>query len=263
MAEADKTVFLSYRRDVSWAMAHLVRNDLVAHGFDVFMDVHGIDTGEFERVIMRQIAARTHFVLLLEPRSLDRVGEPDDWLRRELAYALLEGRNVVPLLAEGARIPRAANLPADLARLTASNAVSVPHEYFAEAMQKLRERFLRAPDPIQATTDGSTSVSGLFRSSAVAGPTFSQRRGVDAPLLVTLVWTAVDRAVGYEVEQSSSVDFPHGRMTSLSGTTHHDVPRSELDRGRFFRVRALTRAGPGRAAVQRRQGPWSNIVVAR
>ena len=85
MAEADKTVFLSYRRDVSWAMAHLVRNDLVAHGFDVFMDVHGIDTGEFERVIMRQIAARTHFVLLLEPRSLDRVGEPDDWLRRELA----------------------------------------------------------------------------------------------------------------------------------------------------------------------------------
>ena len=66
MPDADKTVFLSYRREVSWAMAHLVRNDLVTHGFDVFMDVGSIDSGEFEPVILREIGDRAHFLLLLE-----------------------------------------------------------------------------------------------------------------------------------------------------------------------------------------------------
>ena len=39
MVDPDTMVFLSYRRDVSGPMAHLVRNDLVTRGFDVFMDV--------------------------------------------------------------------------------------------------------------------------------------------------------------------------------------------------------------------------------
>ena len=102
MADPDKTVFLSYRRDVSGPLAHLVRNDLVAHGFDVFMDVGSLGGGEFEPVILREIEARTHFLVLLEPGSLDRIGEQGDWLRREIAHALTHRRNVVPLLADGA-----------------------------------------------------------------------------------------------------------------------------------------------------------------
>ena len=38
MADPDTTVFLSYRREVSWPMAHAVRNELVRHGFDVFVE---------------------------------------------------------------------------------------------------------------------------------------------------------------------------------------------------------------------------------
>jgi hypothetical protein len=117
MADPDTTVFLSYRRDVSGPMAYLVRNDLVRHGFDVFMDVGSLGGGEFEPAILREIEARTHFLVLLEPGSLDRVDEPGDWLRREIAHALTHRRNIVPLLAGGVRMPRATDLPADLARL--------------------------------------------------------------------------------------------------------------------------------------------------
>ena len=88
MADPDTTVFLSYRRDVSGPMAHLVRNDLVRHGFDVFMDVGSLGGGEFEPAILREIEARAHFLVLLEPGSLDRIDEPGDWLRREIAHAL-------------------------------------------------------------------------------------------------------------------------------------------------------------------------------
>ncbi len=107
MVDAEKTVFLSYRREVSWAVAHLVRNDLMQHDFDVFMDTQNLDSGEFERVILREIEMREHFLVLLEPRSFDRIADDGDWLRREIAHALARQRNVVPVLANGARMPDA------------------------------------------------------------------------------------------------------------------------------------------------------------
>ena len=128
----------------------LVRNDLVPHGFDVFVDI----AEHRQRRVRAGDPARdrgaAHFLVLLEPRSLDRISEPGDWLRRETAHALTPRRNVVPLLANGARMPAPPDLPADLARLPSFNAVSVPHDYFAEAMQKLRDRFLRPLDPVPA-----------------------------------------------------------------------------------------------------------------
>ncbi|MEV4513933.1 TIR domain-containing protein [Dactylosporangium sp. NPDC049525] len=140
--ENRRAVFLSYRRGVSWAMARLVRIDLEQHGFDVFMDVENIDSGRFEPVILTQIESRAHFLLLLEPRSLDRIGNEGDWLHREIAHAIAHGRNVVPLLANGTGMPRAADLPADIATLASFNALTVYHDYFPEAMTKLRGRFL-------------------------------------------------------------------------------------------------------------------------
>ena len=254
MADPDVTVFLSYRREVSWPLAQAVRGELVPHGFDVFVDTQNIDSGEFERVILHQIEARAHFLLLLEPRSLDRISEPGDWLRRETAHALSLRRNVVPLLANGARMPAPSDLPSDLARLPSFNAVSVPHDYFAEAMKKLRERFLRTPEPLP--TGGPPPTVGLLRGPALAEPTLSQRRGVTSPLEVTLDWTEVSGAVGYEVEQSTTADFARGRSVGRVVGTHHHLLRSDLDRGRFFRVRATAEWGLF-------PGPWSNTVEMR
>jgi hypothetical protein len=205
-------------------------------------------------VILREIEKRTHFLVLLEPRSLDRISEPGDWLRREVAHALAHRRNIVPVLANGARTPRAADLPADVARLPSFNAVSVPHDYFAEAMQKLRERFLRTPEPLP--TGGPPPVVGLRRGPALAEPTLSQRRGVTSPLEVTLDWTEVNGAVGYEVEQSTTAYFARSWSVGRVVRTHHHLLRSDLDRGRFFRVRATAKWGLF-------PGPWSNIVEMR
>ena len=54
-----------------------------------------------KRVILGNITARAHFLVLLTPSALERCGEPADWLRREIETALESERNIVPLMLEG------------------------------------------------------------------------------------------------------------------------------------------------------------------
>jgi tetratricopeptide (TPR) repeat protein len=144
MARIEKTVFMSYRRtNAPWALA--VSQNLTHHGFDVFFDFNGIASGDFESVILENIRARAHFVVLLTPSALERCGEPGDWLRREIETALEIKRNIVPLMLEGFDFssPTIANqLTGKLAALKSYNAHRVPVEYFEEAMERLRQRFL-------------------------------------------------------------------------------------------------------------------------
>jgi len=68
MERIEKTVFLSYRRtNISWALA--VFQNLTQHGYDVFLDYSGI-AGDFERVVLENITARGHFLVLLSPSAL-------------------------------------------------------------------------------------------------------------------------------------------------------------------------------------------------
>src|SRR5271157_4046564 len=141
MERIEKTVFISYRRtNIPWALA--IFQDLTYHGYDVFFDFNGIASGDFERVIIGNIKARAHFLVLLTPSALERCGDPGDWLRREIETALDTQRNIVPLMLEGFDFGApgiASGLTGTMAPLKHYNALRVPVEYFEEAMQRLRE----------------------------------------------------------------------------------------------------------------------------
>jgi TIR domain len=84
--------------------ADLCRNNWVhlkQHGYDVFFDFMSIASGDFERVILENIKARAHFLVLLTPSALEHCDKPADWLRREIEAALDNQRNIVPLMLEG------------------------------------------------------------------------------------------------------------------------------------------------------------------
>ena len=98
MAQEHKTVFISYRRNAAAFPARAIFQDLRDHGYDVFMDVESIDNGQFDTIILKQIEARAHFLLVLTPGTVERCIEPGDWLRREIEHAMDQGRNIVPLL---------------------------------------------------------------------------------------------------------------------------------------------------------------------
>ena len=71
MARIEKTVFISYRRtNVPWALA--ISQYLTHNGYDVFVDYTGVASGDFESVILENIRARAHFLVLLTPSALER-----------------------------------------------------------------------------------------------------------------------------------------------------------------------------------------------
>lgn len=137
------SVFISYRRSVSRYIARAVFQDLTRHGFDTFMDIESIDSGAFDAIILQQIAARYHFLVILSPGTLERFSDPDDWLRREIEYAIELNKNIVPLLIDEFSFAGADKyLTGKLSVLLKYNALNMPHEYFDQAMERLRNRFL-------------------------------------------------------------------------------------------------------------------------
>jgi tetratricopeptide (TPR) repeat protein len=143
----EKTVFISYRRtNVPWALN--VYQNLTHTGYDVFFDFEGVGAGDFESVILGNIAARAHFLVLLTPSALERCGEPGDWLRREIEAAIDSKRNIVPLMLEGFSFDTpqiASQLTGTLALLRNYNGIGMPAEYFLAAMDKLRNKYLNVP----------------------------------------------------------------------------------------------------------------------
>jgi tetratricopeptide (TPR) repeat protein len=148
MADTSRTVFISYRRSVSSFVARAVFENLRANGYDVFMDVESIDSGTFDTIILNQIAARAHFVVILTPSSVQRCKNPDDWLRREIEEAIRLQRNIVPILVEDFGFDGARDcLTGVLAELPRYNGLRLPHDFFNESMERLRNRFLRQAVP--------------------------------------------------------------------------------------------------------------------
>jgi formylglycine-generating enzyme required for sulfatase activity len=149
-----KTVFISYRRALSKHLARSIYMDLRSNGWDVFLDVNTIDSGDFDRIILNQIGARAHFVLLISPGSLERCANSGDWVLREIQEAVRLERNIVPIIEEGADFDQEMSyLPSDLrAVVSKKNALPLPHFYFDAAVDALRNRFLKTPEYVTITT---------------------------------------------------------------------------------------------------------------
>ena len=94
MARVEKSVFLSYRRKDQYS-ALSVYQYLTQRNYNVFLDYTSIPSGDFEQIIVSNIKARAHFIVILTPTALDRCNEPGDWLRREIETAIDEKRNIV------------------------------------------------------------------------------------------------------------------------------------------------------------------------
>jgi tetratricopeptide (TPR) repeat protein len=144
MGRVEKTVFISYRRtNLPWALA--IFQNLKNEGYDVFFDYLSIPSGDFENIIVENIKARAHFVVILTPSALERCNEPGDWLRREIETAIDEKRNIIPLMLESFDFGSPSTtkaLTGKLERLKKYNGLRLHSEYFFEGMDRLRNQYL-------------------------------------------------------------------------------------------------------------------------
>jgi hypothetical protein len=164
-AAASGRVFISYRRQESSGLAGRLYDRLTARfGHDqVFMDVDTIALGvDFAEVISQAVSTCEVLLAVIGPRWLTvtdedgrrRLDDPDDIVRLEIAAALARDIRVIPILVEGAVMPRRQQLPEGLAGLARRNALSLRHESFrSDADRLLAEldsilRAAAAPAPV-------------------------------------------------------------------------------------------------------------------
>ena len=133
-----RAIFISYRRQDAEGQAGRLFDDLKTQfGEDaVFMDVAGIEAGrDFRRAIDEHVASCGVLLAVIGKGWLDardeedrrRLDDPMDFVRLETASALQRDIPVIPVLVQGARMPRAEQLPQDLADFAYRNAVELTH----------------------------------------------------------------------------------------------------------------------------------------
>lgn len=146
----NNNIFLSYRRDSGRHLAGRIHEHLSNRGYDVFLDVQNINSGEFDKIILRQIEQRTHFIILLTDGALERCVNADDWVRREIETAMRLERNIVPIIDKDFKFDKELQyLPASWrVQFSKYNGIRLTHDYFDAAMAKLRTRFLKEPEYI-------------------------------------------------------------------------------------------------------------------
>src|SRR5215470_7940466 len=122
-------LFINYRREDTAPYAGRLYDRLIQHfGEDqVFMDVDQIEPGEdFVEVIDRRVGTCDVAIVAIGPRWLDatdesgkrRLDDEEDFVRMEIVAALQRNVLVIPVLVDGARMPRKQDLPEPLAPLS-------------------------------------------------------------------------------------------------------------------------------------------------
>ena len=90
-------IFISYRRDGGKELARPLKSELERRGYRVFLDFDELKDGIFDRRIMEAIDNAPIFMVVLSPHALDRCANADDWVRREIEYALEHDRHFIPV----------------------------------------------------------------------------------------------------------------------------------------------------------------------
>ena len=141
-------VFICYRRDDSAGHAGRVWDRLEKEfGSDLlFMDVDAIPLGKnFVKVIREAVSKCDVLLAVIGPKWLTlrdkqrqrRIDDENDYVRIEISTALHRDIAVIPLLLDGAKMPKANQLPSDLHELTFRSALEVRHSSFQSDMDRL------------------------------------------------------------------------------------------------------------------------------
>lgn len=94
-------IFISYRRDDGQQHARLIEKELKSRGYNVFLDYEELDKGLFDEKIVGAIANAKIFLMVLTPLYLSRCNKEDDWVRKEIQFAITQKKEFVPVVPDG------------------------------------------------------------------------------------------------------------------------------------------------------------------
>jgi TIR domain len=153
--EVPGRIFVSYRREETAYPAGWLFDRLVGQfGRDqIFKDVDSIELGDdFIEVITAAVGACDVLLALIGDQWVTMTGQdgrrrlddPHDFVRLEIEAALTRNVRVIPILVEGAQMPRADELPASLATLVRRQALELSPSRFDSDTRRLLKVLDRA-----------------------------------------------------------------------------------------------------------------------
>jgi uncharacterized protein YjbI with pentapeptide repeats len=173
MVEETKGIFISYRRGDA-AYAGWLAERLSGHfGEDmVFRDIDSVALGEdFVEAIESALEASVVMIVVVgrnwatELKEREQRGQ-EDYTRLEIATALDRNNvQVIPVLVQGAAMPRADELPSDLAALARRNAIELHDTNWQSDIQRLitsLEKVTRRRQPTAPPIDPETALQAYL-----------------------------------------------------------------------------------------------------
>jgi TIR domain len=138
-------IFVNYRRGDDRSGAARIRDVMVeAFGHqNVFMDIADLQAGlRFDQELDKALAEADVLLAIVSWRWMDLLAERQasgerDFVREEIAAALIRGIAVIPVLMGRVRLPPAADLPEDIRGLAMHQGLVVTHERFGRDVHDL------------------------------------------------------------------------------------------------------------------------------
>jgi thiol-disulfide isomerase/thioredoxin len=179
-------VFISYRREDSEWQAHEIYAAILrtsgANKADVFIDVDAVPLGvNFRDYIDAKVADADVLLALIGRHWLDarnpttgsqRLHDPDDFVRIEIASALRRKIKVIPIFLDGAKLPDDDHLPEELRELRFRNGIEVTRQSFDSDVKRLLSGLSLYPQAAHQTptaTGGSDADDVLVVTTSDAG----------------------------------------------------------------------------------------------
>lgn len=202
-------IFINYRSvDAKYGAA--ATYELLAARFSadrIFLDNQsiGLGTGYPARLRMALESMRV-LLVLIGPRWLSTcatdeqrllIERDDDWVRYEIRRALRRGIPIVPVLLDGASLPTATRLPADIRKLVHYQAVKIRHESLGRDVGRLADGLARL------VPAADTRAVGVHHEPATAAPLVPRQL---PPAVRTFVGRAAERAELDAVLRSAAED---------------------------------------------------------
>jgi hypothetical protein len=167
---ASGRIFISYRREETAYPAAWLFDRLADRygGRQVFKDVDSIQLGDdFVEVITRAVGSCDVLLALIgddwltitDEHGRRRLDDPDDFVRLEIEAALTRRVRVIPILVDGAQMPRADELPDSLVRLGRRQALELsPTRFEADTSRLLKVLDMTLTEVRTAQADAASTV---------------------------------------------------------------------------------------------------------
>ena len=190
MSKEKGKIFISYRREGGLFIARTIHGELEKRGYNAFLDLERLGAGKFNEALLKEIETSTNFIIILSNGSLDRCVNKDDWVRKELAYAMKKGINIVPVMEQNFKFPE--KLPEDIKDIPNINAVVLDGgTYFDACVNKLETFFAdEMPQEEKVVSDETRKNKSVTKrkTTSVAKPKVKlERKWVIAAATIMLV----------------------------------------------------------------------------